>query len=41
MVDQRVISVSYAWWFPGKGEGGLFGWQESNINVLNDCFGMF
>lgn len=35
-VDPRVISVSYAWWFPEKSESELFGWQESNINILTD-----
>jgi anaerobic selenocysteine-containing dehydrogenase len=33
-IDPRVIGVSYAWWFPEKGVESLYGWQESNINIL-------
>jgi anaerobic selenocysteine-containing dehydrogenase len=34
--DPRVIGIDYAWWFPEKGVSGLYGWSESNINVLTD-----
>jgi anaerobic selenocysteine-containing dehydrogenase len=35
-IDPRVVEVDYAWWFPEKGSSNLFGWDESNINVLLD-----
>jgi anaerobic selenocysteine-containing dehydrogenase len=35
-VDPRVISLSYACWFPEKGISEVYGWQESNINILTD-----
>ncbi len=35
-IDPRVIVVDHAWWFPEKVETGLFGWAESNMNVLTD-----
>jgi anaerobic selenocysteine-containing dehydrogenase len=35
-VDQRVVIVDHAWWFPERGEAELFGWAESNDNVLTD-----
>lgn len=35
-IDPRVVEVDYAWWFPEKGSSNLFGWNESNINVLLD-----
>ncbi len=31
-LDPRVAVASYGWWFPE--EGDLFGWSESNINIL-------
>ena len=34
IVDPRVVVVDHAWWFPEKGEKDLFGFQESNYNVL-------
>jgi anaerobic selenocysteine-containing dehydrogenase len=33
-MDPRVVSVAYGWWFPERGPVDLFGWRESNINVL-------
>jgi len=33
-IDPRVVGVSYAWWFPEQGVESLYGWQESNINIL-------
>jgi anaerobic selenocysteine-containing dehydrogenase len=35
-IDPRVVSASYAWWFPEKGVSELYGWKESNINILTD-----
>jgi len=35
-LDPRVIEVDYAWWFPEKGPGTLYGWEESNVNLLTD-----
>jgi len=33
-IDQRVVIADYGWWFPERGISDLFGWSESNINVL-------
>ncbi len=35
-IDPRVVGVDYAWWFPEKGASELYGWAESNINMLTD-----
>jgi len=35
-VDPRVVTVDYAWWFPEKGLSEMYGWKESNINILTD-----
>ena len=35
-IDPRVVWVDYGWWFPEKGISNLYGWAESNINVLTD-----
>ncbi|MFC2019522.1 molybdopterin-dependent oxidoreductase, partial [Chloroflexota bacterium] len=35
-LDPRVVHADYAWWFPEKGANGLYGWAESNINILTD-----
>jgi anaerobic selenocysteine-containing dehydrogenase len=35
-VDQRVVVVDHAWWFPERGEAELFGWAESNCNGLTN-----
>ncbi|MBW2122423.1 MAG: molybdopterin-dependent oxidoreductase, partial [Deltaproteobacteria bacterium] len=35
-LDPRTVEVDYAWWFPEREEADLFGWDESNINVLTD-----
>lgn len=35
-LDPRVIEVDYAWWFPERGPSELYGWAESNINLLTD-----
>jgi anaerobic selenocysteine-containing dehydrogenase len=35
-IDPRVVSVSYAWWFPETGVEQLYDWEESNINILTD-----
>ncbi len=33
-IDKRVVIADYGWWFPEKGVSDLFGWSESNLNVL-------
>lgn len=33
-LDPRVVFVSYGWWFPEKGLAELYGWRESNLNIL-------
>jgi anaerobic selenocysteine-containing dehydrogenase len=35
-IDPRVVSASYAWWFPEEGAEKQYGWEESNINLLTD-----
>jgi len=35
-VDPRVVVIDHAWWFPEKGQAELFGWADSNCNVLTD-----
>jgi len=35
-IDPRVVGIDYAWWFPEKGVSSLYGWTESNINILTD-----
>lgn len=35
-IDPKVVSASYAWWFPEQGAPHLYGWEESNINILTD-----
>jgi len=35
-INPRVVGVDYAWWFPEKGADQLYGWRESNINILTD-----
>ena len=35
-ISRWVVGVDYAWWFPEKGADQLYGWRESNINILTD-----
>jgi anaerobic selenocysteine-containing dehydrogenase len=35
-LDPRVIEADYAWWFPEKGKSTLYGWEESNLNILTN-----
>ncbi|MFC2068088.1 molybdopterin-dependent oxidoreductase [Chloroflexota bacterium] len=35
-IDPRVVIIDYGWWFPKKEAAELFGWAESNINILTD-----
>ena len=35
-VDERVVVSDIGWWFPEKGISDLYGWAESNYNVLTD-----
>ncbi len=33
-LDQRIVILSYGWWFPERKDLELCGWKESNINIL-------
>jgi len=33
-IDPRVVSAGYGWWFPERSAEQLYGWDESNINIL-------
>jgi anaerobic selenocysteine-containing dehydrogenase len=33
-IDTRVVVVDYAWWFPEDDTANLYGWAQSNINML-------
>jgi anaerobic selenocysteine-containing dehydrogenase len=35
-LDPRVVIVDDAWWFPEKGPAELYGWAESNNNILTN-----
>jgi len=35
-IDPRVVGVDYGWWFPEKGVPELYGWAESNVNILTN-----
>ncbi len=35
-IAPKVIGADYAWWFPEEKTSGLYGWAESNINMLTD-----
>ncbi len=35
-IDPRVVVLSFGWWFPERGDLELFGWKESNLNILTD-----
>jgi anaerobic selenocysteine-containing dehydrogenase len=35
-VDPRVVVADYAWWFPERAETDLFGFADSNYNVLTN-----
>lgn len=35
-IDPRVVNVGYGWWYPEKGASQIYGWNESNINILTD-----
>jgi anaerobic selenocysteine-containing dehydrogenase len=35
-IDPRVVIADYGWWFPEGGKPDLYGWSESNINLLTD-----
>jgi len=35
-IDPRVVILEHGWWFPERGASALYGWAESNINVLTD-----
>ena len=35
-IDPETICADYGWWKPEASEEKLFGWQESNVNILID-----
>jgi anaerobic selenocysteine-containing dehydrogenase len=35
-IDPGVVSADYGWWTPESSEEKLFGWQDSNVNILID-----
>ncbi len=35
-MDPRVIVLSFGWWFPEKKDLELYGWKESNLNILTE-----
>jgi anaerobic selenocysteine-containing dehydrogenase len=35
-IDPRVVGVDYGWWFPEKRASELYGWAESNVNILTN-----
>ena len=36
-LDERLVFASFGWWFPEEGSKTLYGFEESNINVLTDA----
>jgi hypothetical protein len=32
----KIVGVDYGWWFPERGPISIFGWDESNVNVIID-----
>ena len=40
-IDPKVVGIDYGWWFPEKGPLSIFGWDESNINVIIDDGGPY
>jgi anaerobic selenocysteine-containing dehydrogenase len=35
-LDPRVVMAEFGWWFPEKGAAEMYGWAESNFNILTD-----
>jgi len=35
-IDPETICADYGWWKPEAPENDLFGWQDSNVNILID-----
>ena len=35
-IDPRVVIADYGWWFPERGVDDIYGWSESNVNLLTD-----
>ena len=35
-VEQRIVVVDHAWWFPERNEKDSFGFEDSNYNVLTN-----
>ncbi len=40
-IDPRMVGIDYGWWFPERGPLAIFGWDESNINVIIDDRGPY
>jgi anaerobic selenocysteine-containing dehydrogenase len=36
IIHPRVVAVDYGWWFPERGPSELYGWAESNVNLLTE-----
>ncbi len=35
-IDPRVVMLEHGWWFPERKEAELYGWAESNLNILTN-----
>jgi anaerobic selenocysteine-containing dehydrogenase len=35
-VDPRVILADHGWWFPEREKEEMYGWKDSNYNVLTE-----
>jgi homoaconitase/3-isopropylmalate dehydratase large subunit len=35
-IDPGVVVADYGWWFPERGVDDIYGWSESNVNLLTD-----
>lgn len=35
-IDPRVVAAEIDWWFPEQGRDTLYGYQESNVNMITD-----
>jgi anaerobic selenocysteine-containing dehydrogenase len=35
-IDPKVVGIDLDFWYPEKGASSMYGWSESNVNVLTD-----
>ncbi|MFH0814402.1 MAG: molybdopterin-dependent oxidoreductase [Pseudomonadota bacterium] len=35
-IDPRVVGVDFGWWFPERRDSDMYGWRESNLNILTN-----